>query len=98
MNEVVYIGDALGAAGFRLAGVTTRVAGDDDAHELVRAARRQAHLVLVSTRVATALPPAALETYREALSPQFLVLPDVADGTPPADPLAGILAQLGVEA
>jgi len=97
MGTVVYVGDALGAAGFRLAGVTTLIATAGNEIETVTRARRGAALVLVATTVAAALPQEQLHAWESALEPLLLQLPDLASGQHPPDRLAGVLGQLGVE-
>jgi vacuolar-type H+-ATPase subunit F/Vma7 len=94
--RIVYLGDALAAAGFRLAGVDARVPQAGTEADAVAAARDGAVLVLVSAAVASALPAAQLAAWRGALAPLFLVVPDMHSTQPPGDPLRHVLGQLGI--
>lgn len=97
MTRMVYIGDAPAAAGFRLAGIETLTPAAGDEAAAVAAARADCALLLVSARVAAALPDDLQAQLERGLEPLFAVLPDSDDSALPADRLAGVLGQLGVE-
>jgi len=97
MPRQVYIGDATAAAGFRLAGLETVVPAVGEERAALDAALPGCALLLVSARVAAALPNERRAALEAGLSPLFAVLPDGDDPALPTDPLAGVLGQLGVE-
>jgi len=83
--QVIYIGGEATAAGFRLAGVDTRVAAAGDAAETLRQAFSvHPDCVLFDGTLVDYVPAAELEHALVALSPLFAVIPDVRGrGTPP---------------
>ena len=85
MAQVIYIGGEATAAGFRLAGVDTRVASAGDAAEMLRQAfSERPDCVLFDGTLVDYVPAAELEHALVALSPLFAVIPDVRGrGTPP---------------
>jgi vacuolar-type H+-ATPase subunit F/Vma7 len=93
MPLAIYIGDEVTAAGYRLAGVATRVpnAGEETA-AFVRA-RREASIVLVSTALASRIGSKQLAAATRALSPLTVLVPDLLRETP----LPAIAAQLRAE-
>jgi len=97
MNRIVYIGDPPGAAGFRLAGIEALTPEAGAENDTVESALAECELLMVSARIAAALPAGRLEALESALAPLFVVLPDSDDITLPPDRLAGVLGQLGVE-
>jgi len=83
--QVVYIGGEATAAGFRLAGVDTRVASAGDAAATLRQAfSEHPDCVLFDGTLVDYVPVAELEHALVALSPLFTVIPDVRGrGAPP---------------
>lgn len=99
MTSLAYIGNALDAAGWRLAGALTLTPDDGGAVQALDQARRSAAIVFVSSEVARALPLAVLEPALAALHPLLLVLPDDSGAHPLAvDPAERVRRQLGLEA
>jgi len=94
----IYLGDELGAAGYRLAGAQVRTPGPREAAAALADACRRAPLVLVSAGVAAQIAPAALQRALVAAAPLVLVVPDVQADTPLPDLAARLRAQLGFEA
>jgi hypothetical protein len=95
---LAYLGNALDAAGWRLAGavVDSPLPGSEVA--AFAAARASAAVVLVSSEVARALPMDVLEPALAALQPLVLVLPDDSGTRPLAfDPAERVRRQLGLE-
>lgn len=93
---LAYIGDAVDAAGFRLAGarVFTPLAGEEGA--ALAQARGAAQLVLLSREAAAAVPRAELEKALAALQPLVAIVPE-GDELSPLDPAERVRAQLGLE-
>jgi len=94
----IYLGDELGAAGFRLAGAQVRTPAPAAAAAALADARLNAPLVLVSASVAAHIATATLQRALAATSPLVLVVPDVRGDTPLPDLAARLRAQLGFEA
>jgi vacuolar-type H+-ATPase subunit F/Vma7 len=98
MTAVVYLGDEIGAAGFRLAGAQVCVPAAGGETEALGRACTVAPLVLVSAAVANRIDPAALRRAGTALAPLVLVVPDTQGEAPLPDIATRLRAQLGLEA
>ena len=99
MATAVYIGDEATAAGFRLAGVDTRVAAPGDAVESLRRARGEgSECVLFDGKLVEFVPPGELTDALMAVSPLFTVIPDVGGRGAPPDLAGAVLNALGIEA
>jgi len=98
MTAPIYLGDEVGAAGYRLAGATVRTPAGSEAPAALAWARAQAPLVLVSAAVAAQIGEAALRPALLAVAPLVLIVPDVQDAVPVPDLGARLRAQLGLEA
>jgi vacuolar-type H+-ATPase subunit F/Vma7 len=98
MAVVVYLGDELSAAGWRLAGAAVRTPSGGDEAAALDWARAQASLVLVSAVVASRVGDAALRGALAALSPLVLIVPDPEAGVPVPDLATRLRGQLGLEA
>ena len=93
----IFLGDELSAAGYRLAGVDTRVPSPGDEAACLERALKEAGIVLVGSRCAQAIPPAALEAALALLSPLVMVVPEW-DGTQFAtEPANKVRRVLGLE-
>lgn len=94
---VAYLGDAVTAAGFRLAGVRTWSPEVDEEAAALAQARAQAGVVLLAADLAARLPRAELEAALAALKPLVAIVP-LADGRiSPLDPAERVRALLGLE-
>lgn len=96
--KVVYLGDEVSAAGYRLAGAEVHSPPPHEATAALQRARAQALLVLLSAAVAAAVNEAALRQALAALKPLVLVVPDLLGDTPLPDLAARLRSQLGMEA
>ncbi|CAG4883072.1 Vacuolar H+transporting two-sector ATPase F subunit [Georgfuchsia toluolica] len=93
----IFVGDELSAAGYRLAGMDTRVPLPGAEAECFGKALQEAYIVLVGYRCARAIPAATLEAALALLSPLVIVVPDW-DGTQLADePANKVRRILGLE-
>jgi len=97
MSDIVFIGDELSAAGFRLAGARVHAPAADETLAVFEAARREARLLLVTAAVAAHLPPALLSQALAATQPLLLVVPDVRGRQQPPDLGHRVRRQLGIE-
>jgi vacuolar-type H+-ATPase subunit F/Vma7 len=99
MARIVYIGDEATAAGFRLAGVDTRVAAPGDAAETLRRALGEgSECVLFDGKLVEFVPPAELADALMAGAPLFTVIPDVRGCGAPPDLAGTVRNALGIEA
>lgn len=97
-STVIFIGDEVAAAGWRLAGVQVQVCAAGEATAALAAARGRAALVLLSAALVPQLPPGVLGAALSARAPLLAVVPD-AQGAAALPALAARLrAQLGLEA
>jgi vacuolar-type H+-ATPase subunit F/Vma7 len=97
--RVVFIGGEATAAGFRLAGVDTRIATPGDAAQQLRRARAEPNdCVLLDGTLVAGVPPDELQSALLADSPALLVIPDVAGRGAPPDLAQAVRLSLGIEA
>lgn len=96
MSVVIYIGDEVSAAGYRLAGA--RVDSPEQARylEAIDRARKDAELVLLSADIATRIPQDVLDDYLTAEQPAMVVVPDLRGRTAMPDLATNLRRQLGV--
>lgn len=97
MIDIVFIGDEVSAAGFRLAGARVNVPVSGRETEVFEAARREARLLLLTAEVAACLPPTLLSRAMIAARPLLLVMPDIRMRQQPLDFSRLVRAQLGIE-
>lgn len=97
MAATCYLGDEIGATGFRLAGAAVRIAVPGEEADALAAALRDSQLVLVSAPVAARLPARALERALAALTPMTVVVPDLSGEAAWPDPAERLRRQLGLE-
>ena len=93
----IFLGDELSAAGYRLAGVDARVPAPGDEAACLDRALKEARIVMVASRCARCIAPAALEAALALLCPLVVVVPDW-DGTQLATaPAKKVRRVLGLE-
>jgi vacuolar-type H+-ATPase subunit F/Vma7 len=93
---LAYVGDAVDAAGFRLAGARVFTPAPGEEAAALARARPVAKVLLLSRQVAAALPRGELESTLAALQPLAAIVPD-GDGISPFDPAESVRALLGLE-
>jgi vacuolar-type H+-ATPase subunit F/Vma7 len=99
MARVVYLGDEVTAAGFRLAGLDARVPEPQEvANALRQAVDDGADCVLLSGTLAASVPPAMLEGLQEANHPLFACVPDIRGQGAPPDLARQVRNALGIDA
>jgi vacuolar-type H+-ATPase subunit F/Vma7 len=98
MSTIVFLGDEVSAAGFRLAGVTVRVPLEGEEQQALAAAVSSAELVLLTADFARCLPPVLLERYQSGPRPLVGVLPDTTGAEGTVDLAAEIRRHLGIGA
>jgi vacuolar-type H+-ATPase subunit F/Vma7 len=94
---LAYVGDAVNAAGFRLAGARVFSPAPGEEAPALAQARSAAKVVLLSGEVAAALPRGELEAALAALQPLVAIVPASGGKVSPADPAERVRAQLGLE-
>lgn len=94
---LAYVGDAVSAAGFRLAGASTfsPTAGEEAA--ALAQARQAADVLLLSDEVAAALPREELGALLTATAPLVAIVPRAGAAPSANDPAERVRAQLGLE-
>lgn len=98
MSDVIFIGDELSAAGYRLAGAVTRTPSVDEESSVFEWARQQAPLVLITAEMAARIPHSVLAHALAAPAPLVLVVPDIRQRVAPPDLAAAVRRDLGMEA
>jgi vacuolar-type H+-ATPase subunit F/Vma7 len=100
MAHIVYVGDEITAAGFRLAGLETVVAGPGDAAEALRAALGdgRTECVLMSGALRDYVPPRELDAALESTAPLLALVPDVRGRGGPPDLARQVRNALGIDA
>jgi len=92
----VYIGDAVSAAGFRLAGLRIHVPDTSELLMQIEQAATDAPLVLLGADLAAQLPVAELDRLLSAVTPAVVVVPDVRGQADLPDLANRLRQQLGV--
>ncbi len=96
MAALVFIGDEVAAAGWRLAGVDARATAPGAEGAQLAKALEEAQLVLVSAEAAARIPEAELRAALRRLTPVTVVVPDLRETVPYPDVAARIKRQLGI--
>ncbi len=96
-TTLAYVGDAVEAAGFRLAGARVYTPAPGAESAALARARAAARVVLLSVPVAERLPRAELESALAALQPLTAIVPGEVGEVAAVDPSARVQAQLGLE-
>lgn len=96
MTIPVYIGDAVSAAGYRLAGLRVHIPNTADIHTEIEQACDEAPLVLLGADIAAQLPVAELDRLLSRVAPAVVVVPDVRGKAPLPDLVNRLRRQLGV--
>lgn len=97
MSTIVFIGDEVSAAGYRLCGVRVLCPAAHDVAEIVRRTRSEAPgLVLLGHGCSTALADEELQQMLLEQRPPMLVVGDVRGKSVPADLAAYVRRQLGL--
>ena len=99
MARIVYIGDAVTATGYRLAGAETRVPPEAEVVETIReTVRGEVDLVLLSPALAQTLPDAELAQVLAMERPLVTLVPELFGEARPPDLKRKVRTALGIEA
>ena len=93
--KIVFVGEELAGAGYRLAGAVVHTPRPGEELAALQAARAGADLVLVGARLAARIAPAALEAALAAPQPLALVVPELDGETLRPDPGERVRRLLG---
>lgn len=94
----VFVGNAVRAAGFRLAGFATLTPERDREVADIEAMRPAASLVVLDAEVAERIPAARLDAWLVAGTPPLVIAPRPDGSVSPADPAERVRVQLGLDA
>ncbi len=94
--HVIFIGDRVSAAGFRLGGAEVMDPDPGRAVAALEAALGSADLVVMTAECASQVPGEVLQRAYSSLHPLFLVVPDVRGRMAPDDSVARVRRQLGM--
>lgn len=97
MAAIVFIGDEVAAAGWRLAGVDARACAPGAEGIALEQALPGAELVLLSAEAAARIPEPQLRAALRRLDPVTVVVPDLRETVPYPDVTARMKRQLGIE-
>lgn len=98
MAKIMYVGDEVTAAGYRLAGLETRVPGPAETQETVRQIlSSDADLVLLSAELTASLSRVELRQLLSSAKPLVSVVADVYDRHAPPAMGPEVRAALGIE-
>lgn len=96
MSKPVYMGDAVSAAGYRLAGLRVQVPDGAGLVAQIEQVCTDAPLVLLGADLAGQLPVAELDRLLSRVTPAVVVVPDVRGQAVPPDLAKRLRQQLGV--
>lgn len=97
MVRIVFIGDELSAAGFRLAGASTYTPDKQQTIEVFSKLRRDCELLLMTAEYASVLPPDVVQQALRESKPLMLVVPDMRHRSRPPDLGREVDRALGIE-
>lgn len=94
---VVFIGDELTAAGFRMAGIRVVTPGQGEARARFDEARAEADMIYITPEFAEEVGSAVLDEAMRGASPVVLIVPDLNRALPVPNLPAKVLGILGLE-
>ena len=97
MDGIVFIGDELTAAGFRLTGIETVAPPPDEVAHAFEDAARRAGLVIITAGLADHIPRGELDAAMAPGAPAVAVIPDVLLATSSPDLARRLRRILGIE-
>ena len=95
--RLVYVGNAVRAAGYRLGGFLTFTPERDHETRAIEQAMKSASVLVIDAEVADRLPPARLEAWLASGAPPIVIAPHADGVCSRADPAERVRIQLGLE-
>ncbi|OOZ59016.1 V-type ATP synthase subunit F [Solemya velum gill symbiont] len=95
-SEVLFIGDEVTAAGFRLAGVTVMTPEKEKLNEVLAQVCEHASLILVTAELIESLDSQLQQEYMMKVSPMIVVIADINNGVPVTDLAVQVRRTLGI--
>jgi vacuolar-type H+-ATPase subunit F/Vma7 len=96
-SPIAFVGDAVMASGYRLAGVVVHVPAPGEETAAFERALGAARVVLIALDTALRIPLPRLEQAIAAPAPLVLIVPDPDARPSPVDPATRVRRQLGLE-
>lgn len=97
MLDIIFIGDALTAAGYRLAGIETRTPDPDQLVTVVEVALEECRVLVMTAAYFEALPPHLAREMEAREMPLMSLVPDVQGRKDVPDMEAEVRRALGIE-
>ena len=97
MGQVIFIGDEITAAGFRLAGVTCHTPERDELSDLLTKERDGCDLIMITAQYAYLLGGRAIDEMALWAHPLVAVLPDIRNQQSPPNLEHAVRRELGIE-
>ena len=97
MGQVIFIGDEVSAAGFRLAGVTCHCPERDELPDLLTKERDGCDLIMITAQYADWLGTDAVEEMALWSRPLVAILPDIRNHLEPPNLEHAVRRELGIE-
>jgi len=97
MGQVIFIGDEITAAGFRLAGVACHTPERNELPDLLSKERELCDLIMITAQYADWLGRNAIEEMALSSHPLVAVLPDIRNQQSPPNLEHAVRRELGIE-
>ena len=97
MTGIVFIGDELTAAGFRLTGIEVAPHSPDAVRGAFAQARKQARIVLLTADYARYIPADELDDALLTEEPIIAIIPDILNQSQPPSAVGRLRSVLGIE-
>ena len=97
MRDMIFIGDELTAAGFRLAGVPSYAPEPQALAAVVTAERADCRVIAMTSEAFAALPERLASELADAAEPLLAILPDARRSVPTPDLEMAVRRALGIE-
>ena len=97
MQDILFIGDEVTAAGFRMAGVEARVVAGPESTAIVAEELKRRRVIVMTTGVGKALPGPMFERLLQSVEPLVALVPDLRGHDGALDLEARVRRELGIE-
>lgn len=95
MKLAIYLGDEIGAVGYRLAGVAVSTPAKGEETDAFDVSTREASLVILSASMAARIDATKLNRALRASAPLVVLVPDASGDTPLPDVASRLRSELG---